>query len=289
MITTGNYIKTTLLMVGLMALFGLFGYLLGGQSGLIVALIFATVTNFFSYWFSDSILLKMYRAQPVNERQEPRLHAIVRRLCGNAGLPMPKLYILPEEAPNAFATGRNPRHSAVAVTQGLLRMMNDREIEGVVAHELAHIKNRDILIGTIAATFAGAIMMLANIAQWSMFFGGFGGDRRDNNPLALIGLILSIILMPFAAILVQAAISRSREYGADATGARFAGSPDGLASALRKLGAYSGRIPLEANAATAHMFIVKPLSRRHARQAMLSMSTHPPLEDRIRRLREMRF
>lgn len=222
----------------------------------------------------------MYRAREVGPQQAPEVFEMVKTLTGNAGLPMPKVFVIPKEAPNAFATGRNPEHAVVAVTEGLLNIMDHDEVKGVLAHELAHVKNRDILIGSIAATMAGAIMVLANIARFSALFGGRGGDGDRGG--GAIGLIAMSILAPFAAIIIQMAISRSREYLADSTGARFAGSPEGLANALEKLGQYSKRIPLNANPSTAHMFIVNPLSGR----SMMSLfSTHPPLAERIARLR----
>jgi heat shock protein HtpX len=275
-----NYLKTALLLGLLTGLILVCGQLLGGRSGMTIALLVAAVMNFVSYWFSDKIVLAMYRAKPVSEAEAPRLHSIVQRLTSRAGLPMPKLYVLPEASPNAFATGRNPSHSALAVTKGLLDMMDDEELEGVVAHELGHVKNRDILISSIAATIAGAITWLAHMARWGAMFGGYGGgrDREGSNPLALIAMA---ILAPIAAIVIQMAVSRSREYAADETGARFAGNPHGLARALEKLGHASGRIPMHATPATSHMFIVKPFTG----QALMNLfSTHPPLEERIRRL-----
>jgi heat shock protein HtpX len=247
---------------------------------MIIALLIAAGMNFFSYWFSDKIVLKMYRAQEVSPQQAPQIYEMVKSLTGPAELPMPKIYMIPKEAPNAFATGRNPEHAVVAVTQGLLNIMDHDEVKGVLAHELAHVKNRDILIGSIAATMAGAIMVLANIARFSALFGGRGGDGDRGG--GAIGLIAMSIMAPFAAMIIQMAISRSREYLADSTGARFAGSPEGLARALEKLGQYSKSLPLNASPSTAHMFIVNPLSGR----SMMSLfSTHPPLEERIARLR----
>jgi heat shock protein HtpX len=279
----GNQIKTTILLA-MMTVFILFiGQLLGGRQGMFIALIFAAGMNFFSYWYSDKLVLRMYRATEASPQQTPELHNIVGQLTRQAGLPMPKLYVIPQETPNAFATGRNPKHAAVAVTQGLLEMMNREEVKGVLAHELAHVKNRDILIGSIAATMAGAIMMLATIARWSAVFGGGAGSGDDDEGgLGFIGLIVMSILAPMAAMIIQMAISRSREYLADATGAVMVGQSEGLASALEKLGAYSGRLPLDAKPATAHMFIVNPLS---GKSLMNLFSTHPPLADRITRLR----
>jgi heat shock protein HtpX len=279
----GNQIKTTLLLTIMTVLILLIGQLLGGQQGMAIALIFAAGMNFFSYWYSDKLVLRMYRAREASPRQSPELYNMVGQLTRQAGLPMPKLYVIPQETPNAFATGRNPKHAAVAVTRGLLEIMKPEEVKGVVAHELAHVKNRDILIGSIAATMAGAIMLLATIARWSAVFGGGvrGGDD-DEGGLGFIGLIVMSLLAPIAAMIIQMAISRSREYLADATGAAIVGRSEGLASALEKLGAYSGRLPLDAKPATAHMFIVNPLS---GKSLMRLFSTHPPLEDRIARLR----
>lgn len=276
----GNRIRTTILLAVMTALIIWIGQYFGGQQGMIIALLIAAGMNFFSYWFSDKIVLKMYRAREVGPQQAPDVFEMVKTLTGNAELPMPKVFVIPKEAPNAFATGRNPEHAVVAVTEGLLNIMDPDEVKGVLAHELAHVKNRDILIGSIAATMAGAIMVLANIARFSALFGGRGGDGDRGG--GAIGLIAMSILAPFAAMIIQMAISRSREYLADSTGARFAGSPEGLANALEKLGQYSKRIPLNANPSTAHMFIVNPLSGR----SMMSLfSTHPPLAERIARLR----
>ena len=275
----GNKIRTTVLLTLMTVFFMFIGQLLGGRQGLIIAFLFAAAMNLFSYWYSDKIVLRMYKAREATPGQAPELYGIVQDLAGKAGLPTPKVYIIPQESPNAFATGRNPENAVVAVTEGLLKIMNRDELAGVLGHELAHVKNRDILIGSIAATMAGAIMMLASIARWSAIFGG-GSD--DNEGLGGFGLIVMSILAPIAAILIQTAISRSREYMADASGARFAQNNEGLASALEKLGAYSSKRPMNANASTAHMFIVNPLSG----QKMMSLfSTHPPLNDRIAKLR----
>ena len=275
-----NGIKTALLLGLLSAVLLGIGEYFGGANGLVIAFLFAAIMNFVSYWFSDKIGLRMYRAQPVGP--EHRLYRIVERLTMRAGLPMPKVYIIPEASPNAFATGRNPSHAAVAATEGILQVLDEHELEGVIAHELAHVKHRDILISSVAATIAAAIMMTARMAQFAAFFGGYGGrgdDReRGSNPIALLAMI---ILAPLAAMLIQMAISRSREFAADAGGAAIAGNPYGLADALRKIDAVSKRVPLDANPATAHMFIVKPFSG--AGLASL-FSSHPSTEARIRAL-----
>jgi heat shock protein HtpX len=278
----GNWFKTTLLLGVMTVLIVFIGGLFGGQQGMILAFVLAIGMNFFSYWFSDKIVLRMYRATEVGPSEHPELYRMVSELADRAQLPMPKVYVIPKDSPNAFATGRNPDHAVVAVTEGLLRTMGRDEVMGVLAHELAHVKNRDILIGSIAATMAGAIMILATMARWTAFLGG--GDDEEGGAFGAIGLIVMSLLAPFAAMLIQMAISRSREYQADATGARFAGSPLGLAKALEKLGAFSRRLPMEANPSTAHMFIVNPLS---GRSLMRLFSTHPPLEERIERLRGM--
>jgi heat shock protein HtpX len=277
----GNWFKTTLLMGALTLLIVFIGRLFGGQQGMVIAFLLAMGMNFFSYWFSDKLVLKMYRATEVTPAQAPELYQIVQEVAQRAGLPMPRVYTIPQESPNAFATGRNPEHAAVAVTQGLLKLMNRDEIMGVLSHEMAHVRNRDILIGSIAATMAGAVMILASMARWSALFGGGFSSSSDDREGGALGLIAMSILAPIAAMLIQMAISRSREYQADATGARFAGQPYGLASALQKLGAYSKRLPMNASPSTAHMFIVNPLS---GRSLMNLFSTHPPLEDRIARL-----
>jgi heat shock protein HtpX len=277
----GNQVRTTILLAVMTALILWIGQILGGRQGMIIALLLAAGMNFFSYWYSDKIVLKMYRAQEVDASQAPELYEIVRALSRNAGLPMPKLFIVPAETPNAFATGRNPEHAVVAVTQGLLKIMDRNELSGVLAHELAHVKNRDILIGSIAATMAGAIMVLASMARWTAIFGG-GARSDDEGGGGAIGLIAMSILAPLAAMIIQMAISRSREYLADSSGSRFAGNSEGLARALEKLGRYSKKLPLHANPSTAHMFTVNPLS---GRSLMSLFSTHPPLEERIARLR----
>jgi heat shock protein HtpX len=280
-----NTTKTIVLMVGLTVLLVFLGGAFGGRQGMILAFIFALATNMFSYWFSDKIVLRMYGAQEATEAEAPMLWGVTHDLALKMNMPMPKVYLIPSESPNAFATGRNPKHAAVAATQGILRMLTREELEGVMAHELGHVRNRDILIGTIAAAIAGAISMLAYMAQWAMIFGGFGGRRDDDEGSSgMIGGILMIILAPIAAGLIQMAISRSREYEADATGARLCGNPLWLANALRKLQAGSQRVPLNANPATAHMFIVNPLRGGGFRSLF---STHPPLEDRIARLESM--
>ena len=277
----GNQIRTTILLAVMTALILWIGQLFGGRQGMIIALLLAAGMNFFSYWYSDKIVLKMYRAQEVSPQQAPELYEMVQALSRNAGLPMPKIFIIPKEAPNAFATGRNPEHAVVAVTQGLLNIMDRDEVTGVLAHELAHVKNRDILIGSIAATMAGAIMVLASMARWTAIFGG-AGSNDDEGGGGAISLIAMSLLAPFAAMIIQMAISRSREYLADSTAAGFAGTPDGLARALDKLGRYSKKLPMNASPSTAHMFIVNPLS---GRSLMSLFSTHPPLEERIARLR----
>jgi heat shock protein HtpX len=279
----GNTLKTGLLLTILTVLFVVVGNFVGGQNGMLTAFAFAVLMNAGAYWFSDKIVLRMYRAQEVSEAEEPQLHAMVHRLATAASLPMPKVYLLPSDSPNAFATGRNPAHAAVAVTQGIMRILTPDELEGVLAHEMSHVKNRDILIGTVAATLAGAVMMLARFAQFAAIFGGGGRDREEGG--GGLGLILMAILAPIGAMLVQMAVSRSREYQADASGARFCGRPESLARALEKIAAASSRVPLEASAATAHMFILSPLSGK----GMMSLfSTHPPVEKRVERLRSMR-
>jgi heat shock protein HtpX len=276
-----NSLKTVLLLGLLSGLLLVIGEQLGGSQGLVMAFGFAVVMNFVSYWFSDKIVLKMYRAQEVGP--DHRLSILTRRLATQASLPMPKVYVIPDMSPNAFATGRNPSHAAVAATEGIMQLLNDQELEGVIAHELAHVKHRDILISSVAATVAAAIMMVARMAQFAALFGGGrSDDRQGSNPIALLA---TIIVAPMAAMLIQAAISRSREFLADAGGARIAGSPYGLMNALRKLESGSKRIPLDANPATSHMFIVKPFSAG----GLLSMfSTHPPTEQRIQALMNLR-
>jgi len=274
----GNAIKTTVLLGLMSGVLLVLGEYLGGSGGLVVAFGVAIVMNFASYWFSDKIVLKMYRAMPVGP--EHPLYQITARLAQRAGLPMPNVYVIPDASPNAFATGRNPSHAAVAATEGVLRLLDEREIEGVIAHELAHVKHRDILISSVAATMGAAIMMVARMAQLAAFFGGGRSDDREGgtNPIAMLA---TVILAPVAAVLIQAAISRSREFGADAGGAAIAGTPYGLVDALKKLEVAAKRIPMDANPATAHMFIMKPFSV----SGMLSLfSTHPPTEARVRAL-----
>lgn len=278
-----NTMKTTLLLGALTGLFLFVGSALAGEGGMLLALVFAGLMNFVALFFSDKIVLKMYGAKEVSEAQAPELHNVVRRLTQKAGLPMPKVYIIDQDQPNAFATGRNPQHGAVAVTTGIMRILSREELEGVLAHELAHIKHRDILVGTIAATIAGAISYLAQMAQWAMIFGGRHDDDEGGNPIAAI---VMMIVGPIAAMLVQMAISRSREYGADSGGAQLSGNPLYLANALKKLHVASQRIPMHANPATSHMFIVNPLS---GGGIVKLFSTHPPIEERIARLEAMAY
>ena len=279
-----NGLKTMALMVSLTLLLVFVGAALGGKNGMTIALIFAFVMNFVTYWFSDKIVLKMYKAKQVTEAEAPDLFGTVRRLAQKAELPMPKVYIMEQEQPNAFATGRNPKHGAVAVTTGIMSILSSEELEGVLAHELAHIKNRDILVGTIAATIAGAISYLAQMAQWAMIFGGRSSDEGEHgNPLATI---VMMIVGPIAAMLVQMAISRSREYGADAGGAKISGNPLHLANALKKLQMASQKVPMNANPATSHMFIVNPLT---GGGILKLFSTHPPIEERIKRLNSIKL
>jgi heat shock protein HtpX len=277
-----NSLKTVLLLGALSGVLLAIGELLGGVQGMAVGFVLVLVMNFGSYWFSDKIVLRMYRAQEVGP--DHRLSQLVRRLATQAGLPMPKVYVIPDPSPNAFATGRNYHHAAVAATEGTLRLLDDRELEGVIAHELAHVKHRDILISSVAATIAAAIMMTARWAQFAAMFGGFG-DRREREGSNPIALLATIIVAPLAAALIQSAISRSREFEADAGGARIAGSPYGLMDALRKLESASKQIPMDANPATAHMFIMKPFS---GRGLMNLFSTHPPTEQRIQALMNLR-
>lgn len=280
-----NTLKTVVLLTFMTVLLVFVGAAIGGQNGMVIAFMMALVMNFVSYWFSDKIVLKMYNAQPVTEAQAPDLYAMVRRLTQKAGLPMPKVYIIPEEALNAFATGRNPEHGVVAVTEGIMRALDREELEGVIAHELAHIKHRDILTGTIVATIAGAISMLAQMAHWAMLFGGGRRDDSDEGGSPVVALVMMIVA-PIAAMLVQMAISRTREYEADKGGAAIAGNPYGLANALLKLERGAQVVPMhDAKPATAHMFIVNPLT---GGGLMKLFSTHPPIADRVRRLKELR-
>ncbi len=277
-----NYMKTVMLMVVLTLLLVWGGAALGGQRGMTFALVIAFAMNFITYFFSDKIVLKMYRAQQVTEAEAPVLYRIVRTLAQKAGMPMPKVYIIPDMSPNAFATGRSPKHAAVAATQGIMQILSEEELAGVMAHELAHVRHRDILIGTIAATIAGAISYLAQMAQWAMIFGGRHDDDEGSNPI--VALVMMIVA-PIAAMLIQMAISRSREYAADAGGARLHGNPHALANALRKLHSAAQKLPMhDATPATSHMMIVNPLS---GRSFMKLFSTHPPVEDRIARLESM--
>jgi len=276
-----NTMKTVFLMTGLTLLLILAGGALGGKNGLVIAFIFASIMNIGTYWFSDKIVLAMYGAKEVTNAEAPEIHSVVRELSIRAGLPMPKVYVINTDTPNAFATGRNPEHAAVAVTRGIVKLLSREELSGVLGHELAHIKNRDILIGTIAATIAGAISMLANMTQWSMFFGGRRDDRGGGHPAVAI---IMMILAPIAAMLIQMAISRSREYLADEGGSKIAGNPQSLATALGKLHKGVQMMPMDANPATAHMFIVSPLT---SGGFLTLFSTHPPIEERIRRLERM--
>ncbi|MHB8837318.1 MAG: zinc metalloprotease HtpX [Candidatus Methylomirabilia bacterium] len=277
-----NGMRTAVLMVALTLMLVFIGGLIGGRSGMTVALVMAFGMNFVSYWFSDKIVLKMYGARPVEAAEAPELHAMVERLARRAGLPLPKVCIMDEDQPNAFATGRNPEHGVVAVTTGIMRILSREELEGVLAHELAHIKNRDILVGTVAAAIAGAISYLAQMAQWAALFGGRQDDEGEGgNPIAAL---VMMIVGPIAAMLIQMAISRSREYGADAGAAAISGEPRPLANALRKLQEASRVIPMHASPATAHMFIVSPLSGGGISRLF---STHPPMEERVARLESM--
>jgi heat shock protein HtpX len=278
-----NTMKTFFLMALLTVLLVAIGSWIGGQTGMVLAFLFAVVMNFGTYWFSDAIVLRMYGAKELSQGENPGLFQIIQDLAARAGLPMPRVYMIRGEQPNAFATGRNPAHAAVAVTEGILHTLSTDELRGVLAHELAHVKHRDILIGTVAATFAGAISMLAHMAQWAMIFGGgrSSDDREGGSP---IGSLVAIIVAPIAAMMIQMAISRSREYLADEGGAQIAGNPLPLASALRKLSLKAAQIPMEASPATAHMFIVNPL---RGGGLMSLFSTHPPMEERIARLEAM--
>jgi len=279
-----NALKTTLLLGLLTGFLLVIGQYLGGQNGMILALVFAGVMNFVSYFFSDKIALSMYRAQPVTREELPRVYQVVERLAGRMGIPVPKVYVIPSDSPNAFATGRNPQHASVAVTQGILNLLNDEELEGVLAHELGHVRNRDILISSIAATLAGAITVIARMAGYAAMFGGYrGSDDRERGGGAF-GALFMMILAPIAAMLIQLAVSRSREYAADDTGAHLTGNPYALASALRKLDEYSRRVPLPATPSTAHLFIVAPFLGMGGLNLASLFSTHPPIAKRIERL-----
>jgi heat shock protein HtpX len=278
-----NTIKTAFLLTGLTLLLVLAGDYFGGRNGMLLAFMFAAAMNFFSYFYSDKIALKMYNAQPVTREQLPRVYQVVERMTQRIGLPMPKIYVIPSDSPNAFATGRNPQHASVAVTNGILNLLNDDELEGVLAHELGHVKNRDILTSSIAATLAGAITILARMGYWAALFGGYGGGGRDRERGGGgIGALFMLILAPIAAALIQLAVSRSREYEADSTGAHITGNPYALATALEKLDAYSKRLPLQASSTNAHLFIVAPMVS--ARDLAGLFSTHPPIPKRIERL-----
>ena len=279
-----NQLKTTVLLAALTVLIVLIGRMFGGNQGMLIAFILAMIMNFGSYWFSDKIVLAMYRAKELSRSEAPEIHRMVEELAQDGGLPKPRIYLIPSDTPNAFATGRNPEHAVVAVTNGIVRLLEPEELKGVLAHELGHVKNRDILIGSIAATLAGVVMMLASMARFAAIF-GFGGSDDDDGGGNIIVLILMSILAPLAAMLIQMAISRSREYLADETGARLAGNPRSLASALEKLAYASQRIPMQqASPATAHMFIVNPLRGGGFTRWF---STHPPVEERVRRLRAL--
>ena len=277
-----NRVKTVLLLTGLTVFFIFMGKFLGGRQGMYLAFILALGMNFFSYWFSDKIVLRMYRAQEVSPEEAPQIHQMVEELAHEAGIPKPRVYIIPDESPNAFATGRNPQHAAVAATQGIIRLLTPVELKGVLGHELGHVLNRDILISTIAATLAGAIMILASMARWGAIL-GMGRDEEEGG--GILGVLVMSIIAPIAAMLIQMSISRSREYLADETGARLTHNPESLARALEKLSLGTQRIPMDASPATAHMFIVNPLT---GRSLMNLFSTHPPIEERVERLRAMR-
>ncbi|HWR37646.1 MAG TPA: zinc metalloprotease HtpX [Clostridia bacterium] len=282
----GNTFKTAALLTGLTLFLVLMGQAFGGQRGMVLAFVLAAVMNFVSYFFSDKIALAMYRAKPITRDQLPRVYDVVERLTQKVGLPMPKLFVIPQDSPNAFATGRNPQHASVAVTEGILTLLTDDELEGVLAHELGHVRNRDILISSIAATLAGAITMMARMGYYAALFGGMGGrdDRDRGNGGGALGALFMMILAPIAAMLIQMAVSRSREYAADATAAKFTGNPYALANALRKLDSYSKRVPMQASPSTAHMFIVKPMLGVNFGNLF---STHPPIPERIARLTGM--
>jgi len=281
-----NALKTVFLLGVLTGLLLWIGQLLGGTQGLVAALVLAAIMNFGSYWFSDRLVLAMYRARPLSDEDAPELFAIVRELASGAHMPMPRVYLIPSDSPNAFATGRSPEHAAVAVTEGIMRLLGRDELRGVLAHELSHVKNRDTLISAIAATLAGVVMLVARMAQWAALFGGMRRDDRDEEGGGALGFLFMIIVAPVAAMLIQLAISRAREYQADASGARLSHAPGSLAEALEKIASASGRIPLPAGPATAHLWIVNPLSGNWLANLF---STHPPIEERIRRLRAMAY
>ena len=280
-----NQLKTTMLLAAMTGLLLFFGQMLGGREGAIIAFGIAAAMNFFSYFYSDKIVLKMYRAREVTEHEAPRFYAMVARLAHKAAIPMPKVYIIPTETPNAFATGRNPRHAAVAATEGIMRLLNEEELEGVMAHELGHVKNRDILISSVTATLAGAIALLASMVRWAAIFGMAGRGGRDG--ANLVGAIAMAIVAPLVAMIIQMAVSRAREYQADQTGAQICGNPLALASALRKISAGVARAPMEptpGREASAHMFIANPF---RGNTIVNMLSTHPPMEERVARLEAM--
>ncbi len=280
----GNWFKTMVLLLAMSALLILVGGAVAGRNGAFIALVISLCVNFFSDWFSDKMVLMTYGAKELSEADAPRVHAVLAQLSQAAGIPKPRLYHVADDSPNAFATGRDPDHAVVCVTDGILQLLDEEELKGVLGHELAHVKHRDILTMTVVASIASAIMWISSIAKWGLIFGGYGGDRdrQGGNPLALL---VAIVVAPLAALLIQMAISRSREYDADAGGAKFAGNPYGLAGALKKLQTMSMRIPLQATPATAHMFIVKPFTGGGIFELF---ATHPPLEKRIAKLMEMR-
>src|ERR1700758_798859 len=280
----GNTFKTAFLLTALTLLLMAIGRVFGGDNGMFIALAIAVLMNFVSYFFSDKIALAMYRAQPVTREQLPRAYQVVERLTQRIGIPMPKMYVIPTDSPNAFATGRNPNHASVAMTEGILNLLNDEELEGVLAHELGYVRNRDILISSVAATLAGAITMLASMGRFAMLFGGFGGNSRDRRDGGGVAALFMLIVAPIAASLIQLAVSRSREYQADATGAHFTGNPYALASALQKIDAYARRVPLQATPSTAHLFILQPFLGVNAGPLASLFSTHPPIAKRIERL-----
>src|SRR5215831_7659517 len=280
----GNTFKTAFLLTALTLLLMMIGRAFGGQNGMAIALVFAVVMNFVAYFYSDKIALATYRAKPVTREQLPRVYGVVERLTQKIGLPMPKIFVIPTDSPNAFATGRNPQHASVAVTHGILSLLSDEELEGVLAHELGHVNNRDILISSIAATIAGAITMLASMGKWAMIFGGLGGRDREGRGGGGLTALFMLIVAPIAASLIQLAVSRSREYQADASGAHYTGNPYALASALQKLDAYSRQRPLQASPSTAHLFIIQPFLGMRAGMFAGLFSTHPPIARRIERL-----